>query len=87
MHLLRQFRDNFLTKTKTGRQYIQWYYDHSNELQSVLTNNPSIRLHASRILDMVLTTITAVSSEKDLSKTSELLWFTALTRVKKYGKK
>jgi len=87
MHLLRQFRDNFLSKTKTGRHYIQWYYDHSNELQSVLTNNPGIRLHASRILDMVLTTIAAVSSEKDLSRTSELSWVTALTRVKKYGKK
>ena len=66
MHLLRHFIDNFLNKSKTGRQSIRWYYDHANELQSILINNPSIRLMASRMIDKVLPTMSGISPEKYL---------------------
>ena len=43
VHTLRQFRDNVLDQTKSGRNFVHWYYAWSPAAASQLPNHPTLK--------------------------------------------
>ncbi len=43
LHLLRQFRDNILMQTETGREITNLYYKYGHSISSSLNNNPRLK--------------------------------------------
>jgi Zn-dependent metalloprotease len=60
--LLRQYRDEFLTKTRKGRLYTRLLYKHSEEALQVLLNNPDLMSEAA---DLIMINRDAVSAAMD----------------------
>ncbi len=56
---LREFRDNRLTSTITGRLFILLYYMHARELTSLLANDDNLRGEARELLTDMLQRISA----------------------------
>ncbi len=48
--ILRKFRDRVLFKSDTGEQLVESYYEYTDELTSILVNNPEIALGARKLL-------------------------------------
>jgi hypothetical protein len=55
--LLREYRDNVLSKSATGRQMIKTYYELSPAVAEVLQKNTTARANARRVLDLLMPAI------------------------------
>jgi len=58
LSLLRGFRDNFLLSQQAGKKYVNLLYKHSDEIVTLLLQNPSLIKEAGRLIDRLLPEIT-----------------------------
>ncbi|MFC1591949.1 CFI-box-CTERM domain-containing protein [Thermodesulfobacteriota bacterium] len=60
LEILRQFRDEVLSKSAAGRQLIDLYYDYSGAIIEVFNEYPSLKMHVRDLLDKAVPVVEAV---------------------------
>ncbi|MCX5904096.1 MAG: M14 family zinc carboxypeptidase [Proteobacteria bacterium] len=65
--LLRNFRDNVLRRTQTGREYVRLFYQHSPELFSLIAHDSGIRARAADTLNRLLPEIVSTRDGRTAS--------------------
>ena len=77
LELLRQYRDEFLSKTKKGELYKRLLYKNSEEALQVLLANPELMMEANNLIDTNKDAVTQVlnGNEGVIYKTDEIVSF------------
>lgn len=68
LDVLRQFRDEVLSKSEKGRRFIEAYYKYRNELVDVFERNPGLEVFAIELLERTIELLQdGLYSEEELS--------------------
>jgi competence CoiA-like predicted nuclease len=63
---LRNYRDNILTRSKSGIKYIKLYYQHAPEVTSLLIKDRELRKEAKELLNYLIPEIKLILKSKKI---------------------
>lgn len=77
LDILRQYRDEFLVDTEKGRIYIEWLYRFSDDIFTVLMDNPDMMRWASTLIKDNIDAVDAIlnGNEGVIYNTDEIIYF------------
>lgn len=70
---LRNFRDDVLLFNQTGKEYVDLLYDHSEEIASLLSENPALRLHTAKVIVNMMPEVRAALNGEEMVISQELI--------------
>lgn len=65
IHLLRNFRDEVLVTTKTGKTYVDLLYKNSSEIASLLLANENLRVHTASVIEQLLPELALLLNDEE----------------------
>ncbi len=71
-NILRDFRDEVLSGKETGQEMVNLYYQHAEEISSIIFKNPDIRAETKRLLSGIIPVITEILNGENVSIKSDL---------------
>ena len=72
LDICRKFRDKVLSRSESGREYVELYYQHSLEITSILLKNRNLRKDAAGLLEKTIPEIRLIIADKKRDIGSEL---------------
>ena len=68
LEILRQFRDEVLARTETGRKLIDLYYQNEEEMTQILEEHPAFQKTAKDLLELIIPVIEKMVKKQATSK-------------------
>ncbi|MBW1856437.1 MAG: hypothetical protein JRJ00_17570, partial [Deltaproteobacteria bacterium] len=70
---LRRFRDEKLLSSDTGKEYVDLLYNHSEEVDSLLEENPDLSAYTAEVMDKLEPETTALLNGEEITISKELV--------------